>query len=85
MLFLTLLGATVPQPAVVSSSHEQVDHETMNESFIGEWSDDDEEEEENEAEEVGSAPPPQKRVVTQSRTRKQYTESIRVSVRNQSV
>ena len=71
----------VGPPVAASSSHEQVDHETMNESFIGEWSDD--EEEESETEEAGSAPPPQRRVVTQSsRTKKQYTETVHVSVRN---
>ena len=68
-------------PPVVASSHEQIDYESKNESFIGEWSDDDEEEE-DETEEAGSAPPPQRRVVSQSsRTRKQYTETIHVSVR----
>ena len=64
------------------ASHEQVDYEAQNESFIGEWSDDDEEEEVD-AEEVGSAPPPQRRVETRSSTvRKQYTETVHVSVRN---
>ena len=64
-------------PTVASSSQEQVDYESKNESFIGEWSDEEEEEEEEE-----SAPPPQRRVVSQSsRTRKQYSETIHVSVR----
>lgn len=71
-------------PPVAVSPHEQVDYESKNESFIGEWSDDEEEEEEDgETEEAGSAPPPQRRVVTQSsRTKKQYTETIHVSVRH---
>lgn len=66
-----------PPPPVAVSSQEQVDYESKNESFIGEWSDDEEEEEE----EAGSGPPPQRQVVTQSsRTRKQYAETIHVSV-----
>ena len=68
-------------PSVASSSQEQVDYESKNESFIGEWSDEEEEEEEEE-----SAPPPQRRVVSQSsRTRKQYTETIHVSVRKNGI
>ena len=72
-----------PPPPAAVSSQEQVDYESKNESFIGEWSDDDEEdgEEEGETEEAGSGLPPQRRVVTQSsRTRKQYAETIHVSV-----
>ena len=65
-----------PPPPAAVSSQEQVDYESKNESFIGEWSDDEEEEEEGETEEAGSG-----RVVTQSsRTRKQYAETIHVSV-----
>jgi hypothetical protein len=82
-IFLASPGVNPPPPAAVNS-HEQVDYESKNESFIGEWSDDDEEEEEEdgETEEAGSGPPPQRRVVTQSsRTRKQYAETIHVSVR----
>ena len=73
-LFFTIYIGVNP-PTVASSSQEQVDYESKNESFIGEWSDEEEEEEE-------SAPPPQRRVVSQSsRTRKQYSETIHVSVR----
>ena len=70
-----------PPPPAAVSSQEQVDYESKNESFIGEWSDDEEEEEEGETEEAGSDLPPQGQVVTQSsRTRKQYAETIHVSV-----
>ena len=71
-----------PPPPAAVSSQEQVDYESKNESFIGEWSDDDEEdgeeEGEGETEEAGSGLPPQRR--QSSRTRKQYAETIHVSV-----
>ena len=62
------------QPVPAANSHEEVDYEAQNESFIGEWSDEEEEEAE-------SAPPPPKQVYSRSsRTKKQYSETIHISV-----